>query len=136
MGESTIDDKQVWTRVRSDLEKVLSGEVKARQLLEKKIRSYASYRKKIPTIPTRVEIDNESSDDFTIIEYYSNDRIGLLYEVSKAINKLGISINYAKISTKVDQVSDVFYVTDTKNNKITSAKKMKEIKETLLSLDS
>ncbi|HSG31560.1 MAG TPA: [protein-PII] uridylyltransferase [Thermodesulfobacteriota bacterium] len=136
MGESTIDDKQIWTKVRSDLEKVLSGELKAKQLLEKKILNYAHYRKNIPTHPTKVEIDNESSDDFTIIEYYSNDRIGLLYEVSRELSNLGYSIEYAKISTKVDQVSDVFYITDSNNKKILSSKKLREIKDTLLSLDS
>ncbi|NIX14686.1 MAG: hypothetical protein GWN11_02085 [Candidatus Dadabacteria bacterium] len=136
MGESTIDDKQIWTKVRSDLDKVLSGELKAKQLLEKKILSYAHYRKNIPTHPTKVEIDNEASDDFTIIEYYSNDRIGLLYEVSRELSNLGYSIEYAKISTKVDQVSDVFYITDTNNKKILSSKKLKEIKDTLLSLNS
>ncbi len=104
--------------------------------MEKRVLSYAHYRKNIPTRPTKVEIDNESSDDFTIIEYYSNDRIGLLYEVSKALNNLGFSINYAKISTKVDQVSDVFYVTDAKDKKITSAKKLKQTKDALLSLDN
>jgi [protein-PII] uridylyltransferase len=135
-GESTIETKNIWTRVRNDVNKVLSGELKAKQLLKKRISSYAHYKKNIPARPSKIEFDNESSDDFTIIDYYSNDRIGLLYEVSKALSDSGISINYAKISTKVDQVSDVFYVTDSNNEKITSPKKLKDIKEALLSLDS
>lgn len=136
IGESTIESKNIWTSVRSDLNKVLSGELKAKQLLKKRISSYAHYKKNIPTKPSKIEFDNESSDNFTIIDYYSHDRIGLLYEVSKALNNSGCSINYAKISTKVDQVSDVFYVTDSNNKKITSPKKLKDIKEALLSLDS
>lgn len=136
MGESTIGDKHIWTRLKSELDKVLSGKLKAKQLLEKRILDYAHYRKNIPTHPTKIDIDNESSDDYTIIDYYSNDRIGLLYEVSKALSNSGFSINYAKISTKVDQVSDVFYVTDSDNKKITSPKKLKAMKEALLSLDS
>ena len=136
IGESTIETKNIWTSVRSDLNKVLSGELKAKQLLKKRISSYAHYKKSIPTRPSKIEFDNESSDNFTIIDYYSNDRIGLLYEVSKALNNSGCSINYAKISTKVDQVADIFYITDSDNKKITDPKKLKEIKNTLLSLDS
>ena len=136
LGDSTVEAKEIWTRVKNDLDKVLSGELKAKQLLEKKVSSYSSYEKKIPTKPSRIEIDNESSDYFTIIDYYSHDRIGLLYEVSKALYKLGLSINYAKISTKVDQVSDVFYVTDENNKKVISNKKLKKIKDVLLLLDS
>ena len=118
LDDSTINNQDTWTKVRNNLKEVLSGNIKARDLLKKRVSDY-SYRKKLaPMKPSRIEVDNESSDQFTVIDYYSNDRIGLLYEVSRALNKLGLSINYAKISTKVDQVSDVFYVVDSKSKKI------------------
>jgi [protein-PII] uridylyltransferase len=61
---------------------------------------------------TEVRIDNETSDGFTIIDVFADDRQGLLYVITNAIFQLGLSIHAARISTRLDQVADVFYVTD------------------------
>jgi len=52
----------------------------------------------------------------------------LLYDITKTIKELGLSIEYAKISTKVDQVVDAFYVTDDKGKKITDTERIEDIK--------
>ena len=62
--------------------------------------------------PTEVRIDNETSDGFTILDVFADDRQGLLYVITNAIFQLGLSIHAARISTRLDQVADVFYVTD------------------------
>jgi len=90
------------------------------------------YQKFIPNYPPRVEFDNELSDDFTIIDVYANDRPGLLYDVTRTLSDLGLSINYAKISTKVDQVVDAFYVTDSNNKKVKENRYLEKIKDSLL----
>ncbi|HLQ43661.1 MAG TPA: ACT domain-containing protein, partial [Planctomycetaceae bacterium] len=50
---------------------------------------------------------------------FAHDRPGLLYTVSRAIFRLKLSIELAKIATHFDQVLDVFYVTDHAGQKIT-----------------
>jgi [protein-PII] uridylyltransferase len=67
---------------------------------------------------TEVRIDNETSDRFTIIDVFADDRQGLLYEITNAIFQLGLSIHAARISTRLDQVVDVFYVTDQVRKKL------------------
>ncbi len=62
-------------------------------------------------VSTQVEIDNLSSDRFTILEVFAEDRQGLLYFITKAIFEAGLSVHTAKISTQLDQIVDVFYVT-------------------------
>lgn len=52
--------------------------------------------------------DNGSFDFFTLIEVFADDRIGLLYRITRALFTLGIDIRIAKIATKGDQVADVF----------------------------
>jgi [protein-PII] uridylyltransferase len=69
-------------------------------------------------LPTRVEIDNVSSDRFTLLEVFAEDRQGLLYFITKAIFEAGLSVHTAKISTQLDQIVDVFYVTDALRRKI------------------
>lgn len=61
---------------------------------------------------TEVRIDNETSESFTIIDVFADDRQGLLYVITNTIFQLGFSIHAARISTRLDQVADVFYVTD------------------------
>jgi [protein-PII] uridylyltransferase len=67
---------------------------------------------------SRVVIDNNSSENATIIDVFAHDRPGLLYTISRAIYKLGLSVSLARIATHLDQVVDVFYVTDTDGGKI------------------
>jgi [protein-PII] uridylyltransferase len=67
---------------------------------------------------TEVRIDNETSDGFTIIDVFADDRQGLLYVITNAIFQLGVSIHAARISTRLDQVADVFYVTDRHGKKL------------------
>ncbi len=67
---------------------------------------------------TEVRIDNETSDAYTILDVFADDRQGLLYVITNTIFQLGLSIHAARISTRLDQVADVFYVTDHQNKKL------------------
>ena len=69
--------------------------------------------------PTEVQVDNETSDRLTILDVFADDRQGLLYVITHAIFKLGLSVHAARISTRLDQVADVFYVTDRQGQKVT-----------------
>lgn len=46
------------------------------------------------------------------------DRQGLLFIIAKAIFELGLSVCKAKVATQLDQIVDVFYVTDRSGRKI------------------
>jgi [protein-PII] uridylyltransferase len=76
--------------------------------------------KPLPKAPeaTEVRIDNETSDSCTIIDVFADDRQGLLHVITNAIFQLGLSIHAARISTRLDQVADVFYVTDQAGAKV------------------
>ncbi|MEZ6071573.1 MAG: [protein-PII] uridylyltransferase [Pirellulales bacterium] len=71
-----------------------------------------------PKVPTRIRFDNNTSQQFTIIDVFTHDRAGLLYSITRALFELGLSISVAKIATHLDQVVDVFYVTDEGGNKV------------------
>lgn len=78
--------------------------------------------------PTKVLIDNETSDGFTIIDVFADDRLGLLYVMTRAIFDLGLSIHAARISTMLDQVCDVFYVTDRSGHKLEDSAHLEQIR--------
>jgi len=82
--------------------------------------------------PNEVKLDNRASDHATVIEIFTLDRTGLLYQLARALHDLKLIIQHAKISTALDQVVDVFYVTDRSGHKVTSAKRLETIRAGLL----
>jgi [protein-PII] uridylyltransferase len=82
--------------------------------------------------PTEVRIDNGTSERYTILDIFAHDRMGLLYTITRAVFELGLSVHVAKIATFVDQVLDVFYVTDQAGQKITDEHRLEEIRARLL----
>ena len=84
-------------------------------------------------LPTQVRIDNSTSDRYTVIEFFAADRMGLLYTISQALFELGLSIAVAKIGTYLDQVVDVFYVSDSSGQKVTDSARLDAIRARLLS---
>jgi [protein-PII] uridylyltransferase len=127
-----ITDDSRWRRVEEDMRRVLEGKVRVRSLVEKRQRPSLLGEKVKPRFPTRVEIDNEVSSDYTVIDIYTHDKVGLLYGISSTLTELGLYIGVAKISTKVDQVADVFYVKDIFGQKLTSEEKLAEVEGRLL----
>jgi [protein-PII] uridylyltransferase len=86
----------------------------------------------LAVVPTRVRIDNSTSDHCTIVDIFTHDRTGLLFTISRTIFDLGLSVSVAKIGTYIDQVVDVFYVTDQAGNKIHDEGRLQEISNRLL----
>ena len=82
--------------------------------------------------PTQVRFDNSTSEQHTIITLFSYDHLGLLYKVAKALFEMEIILHSAKISTHLDQVVDVFYVSDLEGRKITESTRLYMIRQRLL----
>uniref|UniRef100_A0A831XLB6 Bifunctional uridylyltransferase/uridylyl-removing enzyme n=1 Tax=Geobacter metallireducens TaxID=28232 RepID=A0A831XLB6_GEOME len=127
-----ITDEGRWKRVEEDLRQVLTGKTHVAKLVEMRRRPTLLAEKAKPRFPARVEIDNEVSSDYTVIDIYTHDKVGLLYQITSTLTELGLYIGVSKISTKVDQVADVFYVKDIFGHKITSPERLDEIREKLL----
>lgn len=82
--------------------------------------------------PPQVRVDNATSDRFTILDIFALDRTGLLYTITRRLYELGLSVHKAKIGSHLDQVVDVFYVTDNDGNKISDEQRLTEIRNSLL----
>jgi len=115
--DEPLYDARRWNKVQKDLERVLRGEVSVRSLVES-MTSPLFHKFSLSRREIRIRVDNEASDFYTVVEVYTHDRPGLLYRVTQKIFELGLSIAMARISTKVDQVVDVFYVQDLSGGKI------------------
>ena len=67
-----------------------------------------------------------------MIEVYTWDRPGVLHTITDALFKLGITIQYAKISTPGAQVVDIFYVTDLSSEKLMRFERHEEVRGKLI----
>lgn len=86
----------------------------------------------VPALPPQVKIDNSTSEHFSIVDVFALDRMGLLYTITRTLFELGLSVSLAKIGTYLDQVVDVFYVTDQQGRKIHDENWLRHIRATLL----
>ena len=123
-------DVRKWARVEATLEGVLGDTIDVARLVEESGRP-SLFRKPAPKVPTLIQIDNEASDDFTVVEVYTQDRVGVLFTITYGLHQLGLSIYLAKISTNVDQVADVFYVADERGGKVRDKDRVDQIRRTL-----
>jgi [protein-PII] uridylyltransferase len=82
-------------------------------------------------IPTAVELDNAMSDTRTIIDLQAEDRVGLLYDVSRALTELNVRVYLAKISTEKGAAIDTFYITEHNGTKVLNPERQETIKQRL-----
>ncbi|MEW6186385.1 MAG: [protein-PII] uridylyltransferase [Thermodesulfobacteriota bacterium] len=124
--------EETWERIYDQLSKAISGKFSLDyRLAGKKPALVLSPGPSIKAEP-EVVIDNHGSDFCSIIEVYAQDRLGLLYTITKTLSEMELNISFAKISTKVDQVVDVFYITDLDGQKIYDEERLEEIKKAIL----
>lgn len=104
--------------VKQTMVNVLKGEDSIKNLVVRNRRTTFGRQRPLSHSSTEVHVDNETSDHFTVIDVFADDRQGLLYVMARAIFDLGLSVHAARISTRSDQVVDVFYVTGAGGAKI------------------
>ena len=122
------------SRIR-DVSESIAAVLEGRRAVEALLQEATRFGQSLHGVPLReptvVQVDNDSSERYTIIDVFADDRQGLLYVITRAIFDLGLSVHAARISTRLDQVVDVFYVTDQAGGKINDLGRCKLISETV-----
>lgn len=129
VGGDPIDAER-WERVEQTLRRVLAGEITIDALVERFQRSRLMTRTRRRVV-TAVDIDNDVSRDYTVLDVSTWDRVGLLFTITNCLYHLWLEIHLAKITTMVDRVLDVFYVTDNEGRKITDPERLAHIQAEL-----
>lgn len=123
-----IGSETDWDGIQRDLRRLLEHKL----ALDYRLAQRAVFPRSSRPVSTEVIIDNDSSEDYTILEIYTKDRPGLLYLITKTLAGFEIRVYVAKITTRGDQVADVFYVKDHLNNKLTDPEQITEIQQALI----
>jgi len=125
--------EQNWKGLQRDLRLVLEDKLDLAPLLAGKYRpAGASGAGACGKREARVLIDNETSDFYSVIEVYAEDRPALLYDITRTLADFGINIFRAKIATRVDQIVDVFYVLNKVGERIEEPAFQEELRGALL----
>ena len=103
-------------RVKQTIMRIFGGDTGPKLALAKRrpkrrVRAFA--------VSPRVHLDNDASNLATVIEVEAQDRPGLLYDVTSALFRAGVSISSAVVATYGETAVDVFYVRDAFGHKLT-----------------
>ena len=82
--------------------------------------------------PTRIIVDNKTSENFTILDIKCKNAPGVLYKITKTLTSLGIQINTANVSTYGNRVVDIFYIKNAFGSKVDDKTTINKIKKSIL----
>ncbi len=109
-GRAIAADDSRWARVEEDLERVLAvgdGAEDVEALIARRREVGGLPRRVTPAVPTEIQIDNEISDEFTVVDVYTHDSVGVLYAITRTLSELGLDIHLSKVATEADRVADI-----------------------------
>jgi [protein-PII] uridylyltransferase len=119
-----------WSEFEQTLDDVLAGRRDVAEAMRR--RSHPVGRTQPPASqPPRVRITNAESDFYTIIDITANDRLGLLYDLTRILSEHGFEVYISKASTVLDQVADTFYLKDAARKKVTEPEKLAALETAL-----
>jgi [protein-PII] uridylyltransferase len=116
-------------RLKQTISKTLAGQVLPRTVFAKRTpgRRAAAF-----TVMPKVLFDNDASAVSTVVEVESLDRVGLLYEITRALFEMGLSISSAIVATYGELAVDVFYVRDGFGHKVRQPERLAAIEQRLM----
>ena len=130
--EKTVaGDLKIWKNLKQDLSNIFEGHESLLNLLAKRT-LYIAEKQTAEAIIPKIEVDNVSDPNFSIIRIEARDHLGMLYKISKVFSDFAIRIHSAKVSTQGGRGIDVFYVSH-QNKKILFEKLIRRAKEKIIS---
>lgn len=126
-----IFEADKWEKTRQHLVQTLEGSLDLAARLQPRMKGYRSPRPAAMDRPQRIEIDNQTSSFFTIVEVFAEDFPGLLFSITDALFRCQLDVWVSKIATNVDQVVDIFYVRDFDGQKVDDPDQVARIKTTI-----
>jgi [protein-PII] uridylyltransferase len=99
-----------WERVEADLARVLEGGETVADLVARRREGGKLPPRLTPHVATEIEIDNDVSEEFTVVDVYTHDRPGVLFAITQTLTDLGLDITFSRVATEAERVADVFYL--------------------------
>lgn len=127
-------ETEMWEKMHGEIDLVLEDRIPLDDLIENKRRTILASKKYWNTRTQKVQINNDVSDFFTVIEVGSEERLGTLYYLAKELFSLGLDIRFAKVNSDEGKMTGVFYVRDSDGEKVYGEDRIEKIKQRVLSI--
>jgi [protein-PII] uridylyltransferase len=122
-----------WQALNDQLDLAIEHRMGLSHRLYSKLSStYGRRSQLVGDVASKIVIDNDSSEKYSVIEVYAADSPGQLYRITQAMADFGLNIHKAYIATEVEQLIDVFYVLDSRGQKLVDGDFVKEVTEGIL----
>lgn len=86
----------------------------------------------VNVLPKKVIFDNDTVDRYTILSFFAYDEVELLYRIARTLAEKQVVLHFAKIDTHLDQVADVFYVSELDGSKLSDPARQEDIRQALI----
>ncbi len=116
-----VIEEERYQKVEEDLKAAVEGELQLIQEIKRMKSKWWRLENKFFKRSGKIKIAFEEHEKYTILDVFSPDRLGLLFQITKKMSDLGLSIYFAKISTKSDDVVDSFYLLDRNGKKVSES---------------
>jgi len=127
--DNEADERRRAGKISDLIKEALSGTIRLPETIAQKARRRS--RLKAFSLETGVIVDNQGSNQYTVVETSGLTRSGLLYDLTRALSDLKLNIASAHISTFGERAVDVFYVTDLTREKIVNPTRQAAIRRRL-----
>jgi [protein-PII] uridylyltransferase len=122
-----------WRSLNEQLDLAIEHRMGLSHRLYRKLSSaYGRRGQMVGEVASKVIIDNKSSETYSVIEVYAADLPGQLYHITQAMADFGLNIHKAYIATEVEQLIDVFYVLDSRGQKLVDEDFRQEVTQGIL----
>jgi glutamate-ammonia-ligase adenylyltransferase len=126
---------EMWNQYAADLASLLAlmqagQRQEARIMLAKRAAATLAGRsvESATLYPIKIDIDNESSEKYTILRIDALDTMGFLYELTNALAFNQVYIARMEIETTGNRINDVLYVTGAEERKILDPARQRELR--------
>ncbi|GAA6156091.1 [protein-PII] uridylyltransferase [Pyruvatibacter sp. HU-CL02332] len=130
-NSKVVDEERRVARLKELIEKNLRGQTVPKDTIARERKR--TRRQQAFEIEPQVIIDNTASERFTLIEVNALDRPGILYDLTRALFHLNLTITSAHIATYGERIVDVFYVKDVTGGKVVQDGKKEAVTTGLIS---
>jgi [protein-PII] uridylyltransferase len=110
-----------WARIEEHLKAAIDGEYDVASAVKKWLAEFHPSGKRRRARPARqpaVRFDSDASAANTVVEVRAEDQPGLAYKIASTLAALELDISFARITTEKSHALDIFYVTDSRGQKL------------------
>ena len=130
-GGPKADRDERWKRLEDTVHGVVSGEASVEELTARGVAPVGARRSPSRNAPS-VSIRNDVSDFYTVVDITTDDRLGLLYDLTRTLAAHDLETFVSKATTVLDQVADTFYVKGPDQKRLTDPEAIAALEAALL----